>query len=105
MEDTVKKLYISGPMTGIRNLNRDEFCMVENVLLDRGYEVVNPAEPTGDPTVGELSWEEYLAHDINLIRDCDGVAVLDGWHRSSGAQQEVAFALQCEITVKHWRHW
>ncbi len=39
---TPKKIYISGKMTGIENLNREKFEVAEKFLRDNGFDPVNP---------------------------------------------------------------
>lgn len=36
------KIYISGPMSGIRNMNYPAFEAAEQMLLDDGWDVVSP---------------------------------------------------------------
>lgn len=44
------KLYLSGPMTGLPDHNREAFNKREGMLKRRGYDVVNPARTDLGPT-------------------------------------------------------
>lgn len=40
-----------------------------------------------------LSREELLTLDIELLKKCDAIYMLDGWQQSCGANREYGFAL------------
>ncbi|MVT38476.1 DUF4406 domain-containing protein [Acidovorax citrulli] len=52
-----------------------------------GYQVTNPAEKD---TPTEAPWIEHMRADVKAMMDCDGVALLDGWSASRGANIEGA---------------
>jgi hypothetical protein len=96
------RLYVSGPMTGIDDLNFPAFNTAAAHLRQAGFEVVNPAEINVDP---EKGWEQCLRADIKALMDCDGVALLPGWAKSRGAMLEIhnAAALRMQVhTVDEW---
>jgi nicotinic acid mononucleotide adenylyltransferase len=84
------KIYISGPMTGLPELNKPAFLAAEAALKDKGYEVLNPVK-NGLPDTAP--WEDHMRADIIMLMGADGVALLDGWGKSRGALKEVAAAL------------
>lgn len=79
------RLYLSGPMTGLQNLNFPAFHLHAAHLRAAGYEVVNPAELNHDP---DARWEACLKLDIAKLVLCDAVAMLTGWEQSRGARLE-----------------
>lgn len=85
------KLYISGPMTGLPGFNKPAFFAAEDALRAAGFDVVNPAR-NGLPDSAE--WHEHMRADIKMLMDCDGVALLPGWERSSGARLEEHIGLR-----------
>lgn len=91
------KVYISGPMTGIEGLNFPAFHASAKALRDLGHSVVNPAEIVA----GSTDWKTAMREDIKAMLDCDAVALLHGWERSSGAHIElhVAHRLGLEIMM------
>jgi len=89
-----KKVYISGPMTGIKDFNFPAFNKVADKLRAEGYEVLNPA----DHGAGE-DWEYYMKKDVKMVADCDMIVVLDKWHQSRGARIEVFLASRLSIPV------
>lgn len=80
------KIYISGPMTGIKDYNFPAFNAAEKALLGYG---VNPAKnglPLG------LPWSTYLRADLKVLLECDAMLQLPGWMDSRGARLECSVA-------------
>lgn len=90
------KVYISGPMTGIPDLNFPTFNLAAAMLRKAGVEVVNPAEVNPD---SEMPWEQCMRADIKALCDCDTLAMLPGWERSKGAHLEVHIAHRLGMRV------
>ena len=89
-----KKIYISGPMTGIANANREEFFKANARLAAYGYTVLNPAvNPEG------LSYDEYMAIDMAMLQVCDAIYMLTGYQKSPGARAELALAESLKFNV------
>ena len=103
-----KKVYISGPMRGIKNFNFPAFHEAEGILQSHGFETFNPArrdEEKYGPAVGQsetgnladtasvtgFNLREALAADCDWIaKEATAIVVLPGWEKSKGAQAEVA---------------
>lgn len=94
----MSKVYLSGPMTGRPDYNREAFMAAEASLRKLGFEVVNPhrvPEPPGlRPNDAEHNWRRYLARDLALLltEDVDLVALLPGWRESRGSVLEAKAA-------------
>lgn len=107
------KLYLAGPMSGIPQFNFPAFEEAAVVLRRLGFEITSPAEmdkarnpeayelarrsPDGkwQPDVtGGLTWAQILAGDIVIVSDqVDGVVLMPGWEKSSGARLETFVGL------------
>lgn len=94
----MKRIYISGPMTGMPDLNFPAFHAEAARLSALGYQVVNPAEINPDPG---MSWHECMRRDLRALLDCDALALLEGWQKSAGAHLEmhVAHRIGMEIVI------
>jgi hypothetical protein len=92
----VKRVYISGPMTGLPDLNFPAFNAAAATLRAQGLDVVNPAEINPD---GSASWEACMRADIKALCDCDAIALLPGWERSRGAHLELHLAHRLGMQV------
>lgn len=97
-----KRLYISGPMTGIPDYNYPFFNNVAVALRALGFDVVNPAELHPNP--GSVSWEECLREDIAALMYCDTLVLLPGWMGSKGANLELQVAQSVGIDVLHYEN-
>lgn len=93
-------LYVSGPMTGLADFNYPAFGEATAALRSAGYTVLCPTEADHGAEPGALPWEEYLRRALADLLQARGVALLDGWWRSRGAQLEVhvarALGMPCE---------
>ena len=89
------KVYISGPMTGIADLNRPAFARAASYLRGIGHEPVNPHD-IGD---AGLSWEENMRRDLRELLDCESIYLLAGWQQSKGAQFEFYVARKLGFSV------
>ncbi|EAT0257997.1 DUF4406 domain-containing protein [Salmonella enterica] len=93
-------IFISGPMTGKPNFNRDEFNTTAARLWAIGHTVLNPAIlPDG------LTWDHYMDISLAMLRGADAIYLLDGWEESEGARREfnVARRLRLEISTPESR--
>lgn len=115
------KLYLSGPMSGIKSFNIPAFNSAAKRLREQGHEVIVPHEEDvnngvtinelmasehGDTTelTSKITWGECLARDVKLIADAgvEAIVVLPGWCNSRGARLEVYTALLCELPVFYY---
>lgn len=83
----VKKIYVSGPMTGIKDLNIPAFNKATKKLRQKGYIVINP--PELDKIERKDTWEGCLRRDLKYVVDCDAIATLPRWQKSRGANLEI----------------
>lgn len=114
MEADQTRLYISGPVTGIKDDNRLAFSWAQNRLMDAGYEPFIPHEIVEpDDThetamllcVNELTERTQKRGTRHPVPAFDGVALLHGWEQSEGARLERAVAEACGIPVKTVDEW
>ena len=96
-----RRIYISGPMTGIEPREyRRRFREAETILRRHGYGSINPCRvwPCRFPWLyrlmnallgRRLTYAIILAYDLLLLMTrADGIAMLPGWQASRGAQIE-----------------
>jgi len=94
----MKRIYISGPMSGLPDLNFPAFHSEAARLRALGYSVENPAEINHD---NEAGWHDCMRRDLAALLTCDALALLDGWQSSAGAHLEmhVAHRVGMEILI------
>ena len=95
MDEKKKTVYLSGPMTGKKELNIHAFNHAKCFLETQGFTVLNPHDfPLTD------SYDEALLLDLEMIAmAADAIAVLPGWQDSHGARREVKAALDLNLDV------
>lgn len=95
----MKKIYISGPISGLPlETVYNNFTNAEVNLLEKGYKVVNPFN-NGLPTTA--TWEEHMRADLRLLLDCDAIYMLEGWEKSRGARMEYALAVDLKMDIQY----
>ena len=93
-----KKMYISGPISGIDKLLAFErFREASEVVKLAGWTPINPMAMESF----ELSWSTYMQIAIDLLKsgEIDGVYMLRGWMHSRGAAIEWILARRLEIPI------
>lgn len=90
----IRRVYISGPITGQPNLNREAFSAAEAALRMQGFDPVDPHNNGLDP---DSPWKQHMRADIKLLMDCDALVWLEGWQHSRGARLEIKLAYSLEI--------
>ena len=90
-----RKVYISGPMTGIENLNRHAFAWGEAQVISADLTPVNPhtlCDPSWD-------WHRCMRADVTALCACDALLLLPVWEKSNGAQLELHIAHRLGLVV------
>ena len=95
----MKKVYLSGPMTGVKEYNYPAFNDATARLRAAGYEVINPAE-----FPKQKSWAKYMEYALDKLPECDTIVTLPGWERSRGAVQEVRKAESLNMVMWQSKH-
>lgn len=82
------KIYISGKITGLPIQDvRQKFEDVKALLDEIGFDAVNPMA-----SHDEMTWEQHMVKDIELLMSCDAIYMMDNWIDSKGAQIEYDIA-------------
>lgn len=93
------KVYLSGPMTGIKDFNFPTFHAAAAKLREQGHHVFNPAETEPQP-----SYKDYLRIDLNwIMENAEAIAMLPGYSKSKGAMAELSLANALGLEVLHVR--
>lgn len=114
------KLYLIGPMSGIRSFNYPAFLAAAEYLRGEGFDVHSPtandskevfdlamASPDGDITalqlITGLSNEDFVARSIAVILTWkpDALVGLEGWEESTGAVNEYLVGKSFAIPTYH----
>lgn len=111
-----KRIYISGQISGRRKkVAKRQFDEMELLLCAEGAKVINPLSL--DYPWRRMQWIDYMEQDINALKECDAIVMLEGWHKSKGARIERTVAeilgieiiagssIVTELQLKHATKW
>jgi|WetSurMetagenome_2_1015567.scaffolds.fasta_scaffold02367_5 hypothetical protein len=93
------KIYISGPISGVKNNNFEAFEYAFYILFCKGYKPYNPLYLTSDMPPSS-TWRDYMRVCIKALMDCDRIYMLCGWWHSRGAWVELLLAKIVGIKVE-----
>lgn len=89
--DKTQTVYLSGPMTGLPDYNREAFNLRAEAFRAAGYTVKNPAEIS--VTHGtDKSYGFYFKRALRLMLESDVVYVFGDTSNSAGVQMELKVA-------------
>lgn len=92
----MKKVYISGKITGIENEAPLIFSNAESMLQSHGFFTINPLSLKHDH---DKSWCAYMKEDIKALCDCNCIYMLSNWQASKGAKIEHQIALYLNLEI------
>lgn len=98
-------IYVAGKYSGNTrnevNLNIDAAIKIAGRLWKMGHAVICPHANSAhfDDVFPEVTWEQYIAGDLNMIARVDAMVMVPGWEESNGARTEWEYALQLDIPI------
>ena len=95
------RIYIIGPVSGFDDLNMPAFEDAYKKLYEAGYKPLIPH----DFISKDADWQRAMRRSIETMMKVDGIAYLDGWQHSHGANLEwrIARAMGIEVAaVDSW---
>lgn len=95
-------LYVSGPVTGVRDGNRPAFDQAARELNAAGYRARVPHADVAPGTPWVAAMRTTL---MAILAQADGLAMLEGWERSRGARLENTVALALGMPVMDVDGW
>ncbi|MGL4982136.1 MAG: DUF4406 domain-containing protein [Treponemataceae bacterium] len=103
-------IYLSGPITGIKNNNKHDFFEAQNkieyYLNGNQLRIINPQNFRAKIIScssffekKEPTWQEYMRHSVMELSTATHILMLDGWKNSRGATIEHNLAKDLEIKI------
>lgn len=95
------RLYLAGPMSNYPQSNFPAFYEAATDLRGRGLDIISPAELDDAETVARAlknepatqTWADFLARDVKIVSEVDGIVFLPDWYKSRGAKLEAFVGL------------
>ena len=85
------RVYLSGPITGLSEEEYTRrFATAERHYEAAGYEVVNPVTLSKAllEEKPDAEYEDFMQKDLEALKICTHIALLEGWEQSKGANRE-----------------
>lgn len=89
------RVYITGPVTGLPNDNREAFELASRAVRKSGHEAIVPHEVVPSGT----EWLPAMRLCIRAMMDAEALLALIDWEESRGASAEVCLAAALGIPV------
>ena len=102
----MRKIYLSGPITGLDVKEyHAKFERAESFYKEIGFEVVNPVRISDDILAKnpDAKYEDFMKADLEALKGCSHIAMLDGWEKSNGARIEKEEATLSGLTVCYYK--
>jgi hypothetical protein len=98
------KIFISGPMTGYENYNWDKFNEIERKLKENNIDCINPVNvckkyKKEKVLTSLITYNMMIEEQLELLKTCNHILLLDGWNKSIGAKHELRTALDNDLIV------
>lgn len=90
-----KKVYLSGPITGIKNYKGLFLFAEELAKMCDAARIFNPAYQIPD----SLNYEEAMKRCVTALAQYEVIMMLPGWRTSKGARLEQDIALACGMNI------
>lgn len=98
------RIYLSGKITGREKEDYTrQFARAESFYKTGGFDVVNPVK-IGEEVLKinpKAEWQDFMIRDLEALRTCTHIALLEGWEESKGAKMEKAEAEKMGLEIMH----
>lgn len=100
------RIYLSGKITGREKEDYTrQFERAESFYKTGGFDVVNPVK-IGEEVLKinpKAEWQDFMIRDLEALRTCTHIALLEGWEESKGAKMEKAEAEKLGLEIMYLR--
>lgn len=98
------KIYLSGKITGLdKEVYTRQFERAETFYKTSGFDVINPVK-IGEEILKQnpsATWEDFMQKDLQALKTCTHIALLEGWEESKGAKMEKAEAEKMGLEIMY----
>lgn len=98
------RIYLSGKITGLdKEVYSRQFERAESFYKTGGFDVINPVK-IGEEILKQnpsATWEDFMQKDLEALKTCTHIALLEGWEESKGAKMEKAEAEKMGLEIMY----
>lgn len=94
-------MFITGPMTGLPDYNRDSFDKAAKTIEALGHIPLNPYRQDFVDT--KRTWGECMLASLLLLLEADAILALEGAENSTGSGIERVFAARMDLPAVTYR--
>ena len=98
------RIYLSGKITGLdKEVYSRQFERAESFYKTGGFDVVNPVK-IGEEVLKinpKAEWQDFMIRDLEALRTCTHIVLLEGWEESKGAKMEKAEAEKLGLEIMY----
>lgn len=103
---STKLIYVAGPYRSARGIDG----IFENIVLARRYArsiwlrgdvAICPHMNTAFMDSDDVPSDVWLEGDLLMLGRCDGIAMIPGWESSTGATDELEFAMSRGLDIEY----
>ena len=98
------RIYLSGKITGREKEDYTrQFARAESFYKTGGFDVVNPVA-IGEEILRKnpkAEWSDFMKADLEALKTCTHIALLEGWEESEGAKTEKAEAEKMGLEIMY----
>ena len=98
------KIYLSGKITGLdKEVYTRQFERAESFYKTSGFDVINPVK-IGEEVLKQnpsAKWEDFMQKDLEALKTCTHIALLEGWEESKGAKMEKTEAEKLGLEIMY----
>ena len=92
---TIKRIYISAPISGCEDTAEERFTNAVRLAREHGFIAVNPWQENKS----FCRWGDAVIAGLRLLNKCDAILLCKGWQHSRGCKIEQQFAQGMGIEV------
>ena len=100
------RIYLSGKITGREKEDYSrQFARAETFYKTSGFDVENPVK-IGEEVLKinpKAEWQDFMIRDLEALRTCTHIVLLEGWEESKGAKMEKAEAEKLGLEIMYLR--
>ena len=98
------KIYLSGKITGLdKEVYTRQFERADSFYKTSGFDVINPVK-IGEEVLKQnpsAKWEDFMQKDLEALKTCTHIALLEGWEESKGAKMEKTEAEKLGLEIMY----